>query len=91
MQILRRLFKGAYSKPSKIKSGIPGDEAVKIGLVEPMSAQDRGTADAAWKSMGGEPGTMPVAFQLEDSLPDVNFMGGDLMIKSGAAAGKHCS
>jgi len=53
-----------------------------------MSAQDRGTADAAWKSMGGEPGKMPVGFQLEDVLPDVNFMGGDLIIKGGAAAGK---
>lgn len=31
---------------------------------------------------------MPVAFQLENVLPDINFMGGDLIIKSGAAAGK---
>ena len=31
---------------------------------------------------------MPVAFQLQDMLPDINFMGGDLIIKSGAAAGK---
>jgi hypothetical protein len=82
------LIKARIQKVSKIKTGIPDDEAVRIGLVEPMSTQDRGTADAAWKSMGGEPGTMPVAFQLEDMLPDVNFMGGDLIIKSGAAAGK---
>ena len=53
-----------------------------------MSAQERGTADAAWKSMGGTEGTMPVAFQLEDQLPDIDFLGGDLIIKSGAAAGK---
>ena len=36
----------------------------------------------AWKDL------MPVAFQLEDVLPDVNFLGGDLIIKSGNAAGK---
>jgi hypothetical protein len=82
------LLKARIQKISTIKTGISDDEAVRIGLVEPMSAQDRGTADAAWKSMGGEPGTMPVAFQLEDVLPDVNFMGGDLIIESGAAAGK---
>jgi hypothetical protein len=29
-----------------------------------------------------------VAFQLQDVLPDVDFLGGDLIIKSGAAAGK---
>ena len=33
-------------------------------------------------------GTMPVAFQLQNVLPDIDFMGGDLIIKSGAAAGK---
>lgn len=38
--------------------------------------------------MGGIEGQIPVAFQLEDVLPDVNFMGGDLVIKSGTAKGK---
>ncbi len=52
------------------------------------SAGERGSADLAWKSIGGVEGQMPVAFQIEDVLPDVNFMGGDLVIKSGAAAGK---
>jgi len=40
-----------------------------------MSVQERGTADLAWKSTGGEPGAMPLAFQLEDILPDVFFLG----------------
>ncbi len=31
---------------------------------------------------------MPIAFQLDDVMPDVDFLGGDLIIKSGAAAGK---
>ena len=55
--------------------------------MEPLSAQERGTAEAAWKSIGEKEG-MPVALQLEDMLPDIDFLGGDLIIKSGAAAGK---
>ncbi|HEY2582838.1 MAG TPA: hypothetical protein VGI43_13575 [Mucilaginibacter sp.] len=82
------LLKARLQKVSTIKTGIPVDQAVSFGLIEPLSAQDRGTADAAWKSMGGQAGTMPVAFQLTATLPDVDFMGGDLIIKSGAAAGK---
>ncbi len=53
-----------------------------------MSPQERGTAASAWKVLGGAEGAMPVAFQLNDILPDVDFVGGDLIIKSGAAAGK---
>lgn len=82
------LLKARLQKASKIKTGIPYDQAVSLKLTEPMSAQERGTAEAAWKSMGGKEGTMPVAFQLEDAMPDVDFLGGDLIIKSGAAAGK---
>ena len=29
---------------------------------------------------------MPVAFQIEDILPDVDFLGGDLIIKTGISA-----
>jgi hypothetical protein len=82
------LLKARIQQVSKIKIGIPVDEAVSMGLTEPLSAQERGTADAAWKSMGGTEGKMPVAFQLENMLPAIDFMGGDLIIKSGAAAGK---
>ena len=68
---------------------ITADLATKFGLPAPETAgQARGTADAAWKSVGGAEGGMPVAFQLENNLPAVNFLGGDLIIKSGAAAGK---
>lgn len=82
------LLKARLQKASKIKATITSDEAVKLGLKEPETAGHRGSADLAWKSMGGVEGQMPVAFQIEDILPDVNFMGGDLVIKSGAAAGK---
>ena len=82
------LLKARIQKVSKIRMGIPVDQAINMGLIEPISARERGTADLAWKSTGGEPGAMPLAFQLEDMLPDVDFLGGDLMIKSGDAAGK---
>ncbi|MBD0286498.1 MAG: hypothetical protein ICV79_13880 [Flavisolibacter sp.] len=82
------LLKARIQKPSKIKAGISIDEAVKLGLAQPMSPAERGTADAAWKAIGGVEGGMPVAFQLQDILPDIDFLGGDLIIKSGAAAGK---
>ncbi len=82
------LLKARIQKISRIKAGITIGEAVKLGLTEPLSAKEKGTADAAWKSMGEKEGTMPVAFQLEDTLPDVNFIGGDLIIKSGAASGQ---
>ncbi len=81
------LLKARIQKTSKIKTGITIDEAVKLGLKEPVSEQERGTADLAWKSMGGTEGAMPVAFQLEESLPDIDFLGGDLIIKTGEAAG----
>lgn len=82
------LLKARLQQSSRIKRGISTDEAVGMGLTEAQSAQERGTADAAWKSMGGKEGAMPVAFQLDDRLPDIDFLGGDLIIKSGVAAGK---
>ena len=82
------LLKARIQKVSRIKSVIAIDQAVELGLKETISELERGTADLAWKSMGGSEGAMPVAFQLEDIMPDVDFLGGDLIIKSGVAAGK---
>ncbi len=82
------LLKARLQKASKIEASIAIDEAVKLGLKDAPSVGERGSADLAWKSIGGVGGQMPVAFQIEDVLPVVNFMGGDLVIKSGAAAGK---
>ena len=82
------LKKSRVQKESKIKSGLNIDQAVDRGLMKPMSALERGTAESAWKSLGEKDGTMPVAFQLEDALSGVDFLGGDLVVKSGRAAGK---
>lgn len=82
------LLKARFQRPSKIKAGVSLDNAIKLGIKEPASEGERGSADLAWKSLGGVEGAMPVAFQLEDVLPNVNFMGGDLIIKSGESVGK---
>lgn len=84
------LRKARVQVTSRIKRGIAEAEAVRLGLIQPLPASERGTANAAWKSLGQPEGrgSMPVAFQLEDQLPEVDFMGGDLIIRSGTAAGK---
>lgn len=73
---------------AKIVADIPLDKAIELGLKEAPSPEDRGTADAAWKSLGGVEGKMPIAFQLDQDLKKVYFLGGDLIVKTGAAAGK---
>ncbi|MES1225092.1 MAG: hypothetical protein ABUT20_56945, partial [Bacteroidota bacterium] len=81
--------KARIQQSSKIKTIITADLAEKYGIPASENAgQARGTADAAWKGAGGEEGGMPVAFQLENVLPDANYLGGDLIFKSGDAAGK---
>lgn len=81
------LLKSRIQEKSKIKASIGLDPAVELGIKEPISESDRGSADLAWKSMGGKEGGMPVAFELDNEMPDVGFMGGDLIIQSGEAAG----
>ncbi len=73
---------------TRIRRGIPGAEAAATGLTVPLSDQERATADLAWRSLGQEEGTRPVAFQLEDALPPVDLLGADLVVESGAAAGR---
>ncbi|WP_407494343.1 PKD domain-containing protein [Elizabethkingia anophelis] len=86
-------FKNARLKQTgKIKRAIYEKEAVELGLIAAPSAKERGTAEAAWKGQGqNEAGKIPVAFQLEEELPNIPFLGGDLNIKSGVAYGKTIS
>lgn len=83
------LLKARIQKTSTIRTAITADQATKLGLnIGIVPGQSRGTADAAWQSMDGKKVETPVAFQLSDILPDIDFLGGDLIIKSGKAAGK---
>jgi hypothetical protein len=81
-------LEGRIQQRSVIKGLINSDQATTLGLRKPVAAEDRGTAGAASKNIGGVGDGMPVAFQLQEKLKDVYFLGGDLIITSGAAAGK---
>jgi hypothetical protein len=67
-------------------------EAATRGLeVSHLTGQARGTADKAWQSMQDAAAKIPVAFQLSEAPPKVDFLGGDLIILTGAAAGMKVS
>ena len=67
-------------------------EAGRRGLeVSHLTGQARGTADKAWQAMQDAAAKIPVAFQLTDAPPKVEFLGGDLIILTGAAAGMKVS
>ena len=63
-------------------------EANTMGLaIDSLTGQARGTADNAWRALQESAAKIPVAFQLAAAPPKVDFLGGDLVILSGAAAG----
>ncbi len=74
---------------AKIIKAIGYDEALNLGLpVDAMPGQARGTADAAWQSLTGTTEEVSVAYQLESKMPNIQFLGGDLIIKTGDAEGQ---
>ncbi|WP_316848892.1 hypothetical protein [Pedobacter agri] len=78
-------FKSDRIKQStRIKSLIFEREAIKLGLIPPRVESERGSADLAWKGNGQNDGKIPVAFLLEDTLVNVDFLGGDLKILDGS-------
>ncbi|TBX21713.1 hypothetical protein TK44_18445 [Jiulongibacter sediminis] len=82
-------FEGArLQKDSKLLKPIAIDEAVQLGIKQPISDADRGSADLAWKAAGGSGAGVPVAFEITDLLPEIDFLGGDLFINSGEAKGQ---
>jgi hypothetical protein len=82
-------LKGRIQQVSKIKSGISESQAIKMGMNPwALPGEAHGTADAAWKNLGEREGTLPWLFNWKTCCRLFNFLGGDLLIKSGAAAGK---
>lgn len=83
------LVKDRLQFPSKIKTVISVGQAERMNLqLGKLRGQGRGTADQAWQAVGGHSTDRPVAVQLSGRPPKVTFLGGDLVIRSGAAAGK---
>ena len=81
------LKKARLQKVSKIRAAVNIDKGVELGLIRPIPDEYRGTAENAWRSIEGASGGMPVAFQLADNMPDVGFLGGDMVVLSGEAKG----
>lgn len=72
-----------------VKRVLSEEDAVASGLPDiRIPGTARGTADMAWTSVVNDGSARPVAFQLEGRPPDIGFLGGDLVIESGAAKGK---
>ena len=67
------LLKSRIREMTTIKSILSLDQALKSNLVNPISPQERGTADAAWKSLGGMQDERPIGFNLNNTLPNVHF------------------
>lgn len=83
------LIKARIQHRTTIRLTLAAAEADKMGLeVNHLAGQARGTADKAWQAMQDSAAQIPVAFQLAVTPPNVDFLGGDLLILSGAAAGK---
>ena len=82
------LIKARIQHRTTVKLTLTEAEASRMGLaVSPLTGQARGTADKAWQSLQDSAAKIPVAFQLAATPPKVDFLGGDLMILTGAAAG----
>jgi hypothetical protein len=73
-----------------IKAAFDADGAEAAGLgVMRIPGTARGEADTAWQALMHDGTKRPVAFRLGDTPPDVGFLGGDLIVLSGEAKGKH--
>lgn len=84
LKAARLQFKTTIGAP--ITASLAVKEGLKIGREANMG---RGTADTAWKAMLAQGDAAPaIGFRLAQTPPPVEFLGGDLLILSGAGAGK---
>lgn len=66
------------------------EEGREMGLpVSAMPGQAKGTADKAWQKIEQKEKEIPVAIQLGSKMPNVQFLGGDLIVITGEAAGQN--
>ncbi len=72
-----------------IAAALDPDAAEAAGLgVQRIPGTARGQADTAWQALVNDGSKRPVAFRLAGTPPEMGFIGGDLFVLSGAAAGK---
>jgi hypothetical protein len=73
---------------TRAKSLLSEDQAQVRGLDTRTPGTARGSAEFAWQRVVNDGRPRPVALELEGTVPDVGFLGGDLLILSGEAKGK---
>ncbi|HEX7873146.1 MAG TPA: hypothetical protein VF475_09560, partial [Sphingobium sp.] len=78
----RMQFKASIAAP------VTAADAARQHLITDPAQQDRGGVDNAFKIPEGAEGQRIVAFRLGAAPPDGYFLGGELLIASGAAKGK---
>lgn len=79
------LLRARVQQPATITGLVLRKEGQELGLVE---AETNGGVDNAFKAGQDQEARKPVAFRLSRAANAPDFQGGDLLIKSGAAAGK---
>lgn len=73
---------------STVAAPIIASEAARLGLsTDPFAAKNRGGVDTAYKGSPAEADKV-VGFRLSSMPPPVYFLGGELVVSSGAAKGK---
>lgn len=82
-----QLAKARLQHTSTVAAAITGAEAARLGLnTDASSEAKRGGVDTAFRTP--EEARRIVAFRLGTAPPRVSFLGGDLVVLSGAAAGQ---
>lgn len=83
-------FEGARIQfPSKVTAILTAADAARARInTDASSDRQRGGVDTAFKIPEGAEGQRVAAFRLAAAPPHVTFLGGDLVVESGAAKGK---
>ncbi len=83
------LAKDRLQEKAVIQKIITKKVAYEMGLeLGDNPGEARGSADSAWRNLDTKADTIPIAFQLATKLPEVQFLGGELMVLSGSQTGK---
>jgi len=79
------LLRARIQHPSTIAAVVNALEAAQSDITR---VEAKGGVDDAFEALRGEAGKRTVGFRLATAPPTVEFLGGDLIIKTGAAAGQ---
>ncbi|MBY0422673.1 MAG: hypothetical protein K2Q06_10245, partial [Parvularculaceae bacterium] len=83
-------FEGARLQfPAKVAGIVTAADAARARInIDASSGRSRGGVDDAFKIPEGAEGARIVGFKLDETPPNIAFLGGDLRVESGGAKGK---